>query len=174
MNARCRRLRLLGAVGVGLVLLATTGCSGPARGAPAAAAQPAVSTRPALKQTCPDVVWTPPTSLGIEQSSHQLVPFGPTILGVQSTWQGAGFSVETVAGGYVDDLTEPYDNLATTGKIPLQGDPQAEIMRGTLQSRRVLVVLWRDSSEQVPCDVHAFLVEGADAGTETLLLGGLR
>lgn len=166
-----RRSRL-GSSGVALAALAVaiSGCGGSADGGTARAA---ASTRPAAKRTCPDVTWAVPASMGLERASRELVPFGPTLLGVQSTWRGHGFTVETVSGGYVDDLTEPYDNLAPTGTLSLHGDPHAEVMHGSLQGSPVLVVLWRDRSEAVPCDVHAFLVQGADHPTEELLLEGL-
>jgi hypothetical protein len=150
------------------------GCTGGSAHAPAATGRPAVDTRPAEKQTCPDVGWQPPASVAAEQTARELVPFGPTVLGVNTSWQGDGFTVETVAGGYVDDLTEPYDDLRPTGMLSLSGDPDAEVMRGSLQGKRVLLVLWRDGSQPVPCDVHVFLVHGADPPTEALLVGGLR
>jgi hypothetical protein len=134
----------------------------------------AAATRPATKSTCPDIAWQPPPSLALEQSARELVPFGPTLLGVEATWTGVGFTVQTVAGGYVDDLTEAYDNLRTTGTIPLRADPAAEIMHGTLRGSPVALVLWRDTSQPVPCDVHVFLVQGADPATEALLITGLR
>jgi len=163
-----------GLVPVGLgVLLVSAACSSPSTGTPVAAAHAAASTRPAAKQTCPDVAWHPPASVALEQRTRDLVPFGPAILGVQSTWQGAGFTVETVAGGYVDDLTEPYDDLRTTGTLSLRGDPEAEVMHGSLQGSPVLLVLWRDRSVAAPCDVHAFLVQGADLSTQELILEGL-
>jgi hypothetical protein len=154
--------------------VALTGCS--ATPAPGAADSPraAASTRPATKTTCPDVLWDPPPSLSLERTSRELVPWGPTLLGVDTTWRGDGFTVETASGGYMDELTEPYDDLQQTGTRSLQGDPEAEIMHGSFQGSPVLLVLWRDSSQAVPCDVHAFLVEGAEPAEEDLLLQGLR
>lgn len=157
-----------------LLVVTTTGCGSRPADQGVAGALAAASTRPAAKETCADVVWQPPRSLVLEQRSRELVPFTPTLLGVQSTWEGDGFSVETVAGGYVDDVTEPYDNLVPTGTLALRGDPEASILHGSLQSRPVLLVLWRDGSQPAPCDVHAFLVEGADAATESVLVEGLR
>jgi hypothetical protein len=153
--------------------VAVAGCSETTADAQAPSARPAPSTRPATKTTCPDVAWIPPASVHLEQSSRELVPFSPTLLGVHATWLGDGITVETVSGGYVDDLTEAYDNLHVTGTLPLRSDPGAEILRGTLQDSPVLLVLWRDRSQSVPCDVHVFLVQGADAATEEVLLGGL-
>ena len=160
------------AIGIVALALVVSGCSGSSAAAPAGASA-AASTRPAMKQTCPDVAWVPPSSVPLEHASRELVPFAPTLLGVRSTWRGNGFTVETVSGGYVDDLTEPYDNLQPTGTLSLHGDPHAEVLHGSLQGSPVLFVLWRDHTQAVPCDVHAFLVQGADLPTEGVLLTGL-
>jgi hypothetical protein len=175
VHGRGRR-RWLAPAGTVLLLLTVTviGCTGGAADEGAVAGRPAARTRPAVKETCPDVAWQPPPSVAVQQGTRELVPFGPTLLGVDSTWQGDGFTVETRAGGYVDDLTEPYDNLRTTGTLSLTGDPAAEVMHGSLGRSPVLLVLWRDGSESAPCDIHAFLVQGADPATEALLIGGLR
>jgi hypothetical protein len=160
--------------------LCTTGClnlanAAPKPSAPAAgtSSQPAAVTRPAWKTTCPDVTWTPPASLDLAKSSRELVGYGPTLLGIDTTWTSPqGFTVEAVAGGYMDDITEPYDDLAQTGTLQLP-KAQADVLRGSLQDTRVMVVLWRDTTIQAPCDVQALLVIGADPATEDLVLHGL-
>ena len=134
----------------------------------------AAATRPAAKVTCPDVHWIPPPEPAVEQSSRELVGFSPTLLGVHTTWTGAGITVETVAGGYVDDLTEPYDDLTVTGQMTVAGGIDADVMRGTLRGNPVLTVVWRDPAEPVPCDVHALLVVGANPVEEAAVLAGLR
>ena len=168
-----RRLALVGAALV-VPAVALTGCSATPTPGDADSPRADTSTRPAAKSTCPDVLWDGPPSLQLEQISRELVPWSPTLLGVDTTWRGDGFTVETVSGGYMDELTEPYDDLQQTGTRSLQGDPEAAILHGSFQGSPVLMVLWRDSSQAVPCDVHAFLVQGADADTEDLLLQGLR
>jgi len=111
----------------------------------------------------------------VVQTSRELVGFSPTLLGVQSTWAGDGFTAETVAGGYVDDLTEAYDDLHVVATLPLHRDVEAEVLRGRLLDDQVLVAVWRDPDEDVPCDVHALLVTGADVQLhEEELLQGLR
>jgi hypothetical protein len=154
--------------------VALTACSQTPTSAEADSPRAAATTRPATKATCPDVLWDPPSSLQLEQTSRELVPWSPTLVGVDTTWRGDGFTVETVSGGYMDELTEPYDDLQQTGTRTLQGDPEAAVLRGSFQASPVLLVLWRDSSQKVPCDVHAFLIQGADAADEDLLLQGLR
>jgi hypothetical protein len=154
-----------------LALLLMAGCGGSAAGADADPA--ARSTRPAVKETCPDVAWTPPPSLRIEQTHRELVPFSPTLLGVHAMWAGDGVTVETSAGGYVDDLTEPYDDLGSAGSMTLAHGVEAEVLRGHAQEAPLLVLLWRDPSVQPPCDVHAVLITGADPVVEKDLLARL-
>jgi len=108
------------------------------------------------------------------RSRRELVGVGPTLLGVQSTWTGNDVTVETVAGGYVDDLTESYDDLRTVGTRDLSGGSTAEVLAGQLLGESVLVVAWRDASQEVPCDVHALVITGADVAVQTELLRGLR
>jgi hypothetical protein len=150
----------------------TAGCGAKTPDHPVDGHAPA-STRPAAKQTCPDVDWQP-TTPNIEQTSRELIGFGPTLLGVHTTWAGDGFTAETMAGGYVDDLTEPYDNLAVTGTLIVASGAEAEVMHGTLQGAPVLVVVWREPNQARPCDVRALVVQGADVATEGELLAGLR
>jgi hypothetical protein len=152
------------------VLLTTSGCAS----VHPAGQRPAAATRPATKVTCADVRWTPPPELPVEQSSRELVGFSPTLLGVHTTWTGRGITVDTMAGGYVDDLTEPYDDLAITGETSVAGGIEADVMHGTLRGLPVVAVLWRDPSQHVPCDVHALLAVGADPVDEARVLAGLR
>jgi hypothetical protein len=169
-----RRSTYWAAVAVAGCLLATSGCGG----SPAAGADPGgagSSPRPATKETCRDVAWSPPPSLHVVQTSRELVPFSPTLLGVQTTWTGNGLTAETVAGGYVDDLTEAYDDLHVVATLPLDRDVEAEVLHGRLLGDQVLVAVWRDPTQDVPCDVHALLVTGADVHLhEEELLQGLR
>jgi hypothetical protein len=153
-------------------LLCAAGCT-PAVGQTAPPTV-AASTRPAAKETCPDVVWEPPSELHITRTGRDLVGFGPTLLGVDTTWTGDGFTAETVAGGYVDDLTEAYDDLHVTGSVPIRDGVEAEVLSGRLLEAPVLVVVWRDPALDVPCDVHALLVTGADEAVEEELLQALR
>ncbi len=160
----------LGAVAAVLALLFLAGCGGAAAGADSAAP----TARPAAKETCPDVAWSPPPSLGIEQTHRELVPFSPTLLGVHAMWAGDGVTVETSAGGYVDDLTEPYDDLSPAGSMTLAHGAEAEVLRGHAQEAPLLVLLWREPSVKPPCDVHAVLITGADPAVEKQLLAPLR
>ena len=158
----------LGAMAAVVALLFLAGCGGSAAGAGSAP-----TTRPAAKETCPDVAWTPPPSLRIEQTHRELVPFTPTLLGVHAMWAGDGVTVETSAGGYVDDLTEPYDDLSSAGSMTLAHGAEAEVLRGHAQEAPLLVLLWREPQVEPPCDVHAVLITGADPTVERELLARL-
>ena len=158
-----------GVMGAVAALLFVAGCGGSAAGADSAAP----TTRPADKETCPDVRWTPPPSLGIEQTHRELVPFTPTLLGVHAMWVGNGVTVETSAGGYVDDLTEPYDDLGSAGSMTLADGAEAEVLRGHAQEAPLLVLLWREPGVEPPCDVHAVLITGAGPAVEEELLARL-
>jgi hypothetical protein len=92
---------------------------------------------------------------------------------VYSTWTGESFTAETIAGGYVGDLLEAYDDLNVTGSHTIAPGVEAEVMRGQLVDVPILVVVWRDPLQDVPCDVHALVVAGADVALEDELLRGL-
>ena len=166
-----RRVRTLRGCAVVIGLLSVVGCAASA-GTQAGVSTP--STRPAQKTTCEDVALAPPPSLGVVRTSRELVAFSPTLLGVESTWAGDGFTAETVAGGYVDDLTEAYDDLRPTGTMTVEGGAEAEILRGRLLGDSVVVAVWRDPAFDVPCDVRALVITGAERPTEEELLDGLR
>ena len=167
---RPRRPPLRVAAVVATLLLGVAAC-----GSGGGSAQPAAaSPRPAVKASCSEVGWEPPAELGLEQTSRELVGYSPTLLGVESSWTGPGITVRTVAGGYVDDLTEPFDDLTITGYLQLASGIEAEVLHGSLQESPVLAVLWRDPSEEVPCDVHVLLAVGAGAEQEQQVLDGLR
>jgi hypothetical protein len=153
------------------VLLSAAGCT--AGLGPAGTEGAGPPTRPVTKVTCPDITWEPAPELRVVRSSRELVGFSPTLLGVHTTWTGEGFTAETVAGGYVDDLLEAYDDLKVTGSHAIAPGVEAEVMRGQLVDDPVLAVVWRDDRQDVPCDVHALLVTGADADLEDQLLRGL-
>jgi hypothetical protein len=81
--------------------------------------------------------------------------------------------VETSAGGYVDDLTEPYDDLSLPGTMTLAHGAEAEVLRGHAGETPLLFVLWREPSVEPPCDVHVVLIKGADPTVEAELLARL-
>lgn len=123
-----------------------------------------LSTRPAAKSTCPQAVVTQPPA-GMEVSERELVPFSSTQLGmntvVSDTADAAEPSarsrtIEVVSGGYVDELTESYDDLRPVGTVSVTGQPMT-LLAGSLLSSTVKVVIWRQPGVVPPCDVHAVL-----------------
>jgi hypothetical protein len=123
-----------------------------------------LSSRPAAKSTCPQAVITQPPA-GMEVSERELVPFSSTQLGMNTvitdTADGAEPSsrsrtIEVVSGGFVDELTESYDDLRPVETISVTGQP-VTLLAGSLLSSTVNVVIWRQPGVAPPCDVHAVL-----------------
>jgi hypothetical protein len=123
-----------------------------------------LSTRPAAKSTCPQAVVTQPPA-GMEVSERELVPFSSTQLGmntvISDTADAAEPSVrsrtiEVVSGGFVNELTESYDDLRPIETISVAGQP-VTLLAGSLLSSTVNVVIWRQPGVVPPCDVHAVL-----------------
>lgn len=122
-----------------------------------------MSSRPAAKSTCPQAVVTPPS--GMQMSERELVPFSSTQLGVNTVINEATGAakppshsrvIEVVSGGYVDELTESYDNLRQVGTISVTGQP-VSLLAGSLLTSTVKLVIWREPGVAPPCDVHAVL-----------------
>jgi hypothetical protein len=123
-----------------------------------------LSTRPAAKNTCAQVIVTQVPS-GMEVSERELVPFSSTQLGVNTVFSdttGAAEPssrsrrIEAVSGGYVDELTESYDDLRPIETVSVTGQP-VTLLAGSLLSSTVNVVIWRQPGVAPPCDVHALL-----------------
>jgi hypothetical protein len=160
--------RALMVAGIGF-LTATFGYLGygvflPLRDAPPLAVGQNLSGRPAAKSTCPQAIVTQPPP-GMELSDRELVPFSSTKLGVNTVFsditETAGppsrsRTIEVVSGGYVDDLTESYDDLRPIRTISVAGQP-VSLLAGSLLTSTVKVVIWRQPGVAPPCDVHAVL-----------------
>jgi hypothetical protein len=123
-----------------------------------------LSSRPAAKSTCPQAIVTHPPP-GMHVSERELVPFSSTQLGVNtviSDRTGAAEPpsgsrmIEVVSGGYVDELTESYDDLRHAGTVFITGQP-VNILAGTLLTSTIKLVIWREPGVAPPCDVHAVL-----------------
>lgn len=123
-----------------------------------------LSKRPAAKNTCPQAVVTRPPA-GMEVSERELVPFSSTQLGtntlITDTADGAEPSsrsrtIEVVSGGFVDELTESYDDLRPVETISVTGE-RVSLLAGSLLNSTVNVVIWRQPGVAPPCDVHAVL-----------------
>jgi hypothetical protein len=123
-----------------------------------------LSTRPAAKSTCAQVVVTKPPA-GMDVSERELVPFSSSQLGMNTVISDTADdgepsarsrTIEVVSGGYVDELTESYDDLRPVGTISVAGQP-VTLLAGSLLSATVKVVIWRQPRVAPPCDVHAVL-----------------
>ena len=123
-----------------------------------------LSTRAATKSTCPQAVVTRPP-VGMNVSERKLVPFSSTQLGVNTVISDAPEAanassrsrmIEVVSGGYVDELTESYDNLRPAGRVSVTGQP-VSLLAGSLLTSTVNVAIWRQPAVVPPCDVHAVL-----------------
>jgi hypothetical protein len=121
-----------------------------------------LSSRPAAKSTCPQAIVTRPPS-GMHVSERELVPFSSTKLGVNTVISEAtgaaepqSRTIEVVSGGYVDELTESYDNLRPAGTVSVMGKP-VSLLAGSLLTSTVKLVIWREPGVAPPCDVHAVL-----------------
>jgi hypothetical protein len=123
-----------------------------------------LSSRPAAKNTCARAIVTKVPS-GMEVSERELVPFSSTQLGVNTVFSdttGAAEPssrsrrIEVVSGGYVDELTESYDDLRPAGTISVAGQP-VSLLAGSLLTSTAGVVIWRQPGIAPPCDVHAVL-----------------
>lgn len=111
--------------------------------------------RSGLKDTCPQAVLrsVPP---GMVLSRRDLVPFSADLLGVEATYRDPTGDrvVRLLSGGYLDDLTESYDDLHVTGEHVVAGT-STPVLAGSLLSQSVRLVAWRDGVSQPPCDLHA-------------------
>lgn len=123
-----------------------------------------LSSRPAAKNTCAQAIVTKVPS-GMELSERELVPFSRTQLGVNTVFSDATGAaepsshsrrIEVVSGGYVDELTESYDNLRPIETVSVAGQG-VTLLAGSLLSSTVNVVIWRQLGVAPPCDVHAVL-----------------
>jgi hypothetical protein len=94
-------------------------------------------------------------------SDRELVPFGATQLGVHTEISEASprstarsRRIEVISGGYLDDLTEDYDDLQIVGKRQV-GKQTVTVMTGRFLRNLVKVATWREDGATTPCDVHA-------------------
>jgi hypothetical protein len=114
-----------------LITLGVTAC--------AVAQDPPVATPlAAAKTTCDELVLAE-ESVDLVLVDRALVPYSRTILGVETTYEdGRGRTLTMVSGGYLDDITETYDDLQPAGTIRLVGET-ADLLRGTFLGTRIAV-----------------------------------
>ena len=160
------RALLIGIIGclVGIVGYVSYGFVLRLQDEPSVVAGQNLSGRPAAKSTCAQAVVTRLPS-GMEQSERRLVPFSSTQLGVTTVFSDTpreaelssrSRMIEVVSGGYVDELTESYDNLRPVETVSVAGQP-VSLLAGSLLSSTVNLIIWRQPGLAPPCDVHAVL-----------------
>lgn len=154
------------------------GCSGPVvPSAPVESRPPPQSRRDAVKVTCPQAVVTRPPR-GMHLSDRELVPVSSTQLGTSSLITEVRQSsnrrrVEVISGGYVDDLTEDYDDLRVVGKTRVAGQ-SGTVLAGSLLTTSVELVVWHEPGVVAPCDVHAIIASNMKGSDFRSLLASVR
>lgn len=140
--------------------------------APAVAAHSATATE--SKSICTSL--TPATlPHGVKARDRTLVPFSSTILGVDATWADdrAARSIEVLDGGYVDDITEPYDNLRPVAGTTV-GGTAVTVLTTVFLRRPVYLGYWRQPGVARPCDVHAVVTIGLPRAAAYAVFASLR
>jgi len=127
-------------------------------GACAATQEPPVATPlTAGKTTCDELV-LPNDVLGLEIVDRVLVPYSREILGVEATYEdNLGRRLTAVSGGYLDDITETYDNLQPAGTTEL-ADATADVLEGSFLGTPITVVYLIGSDP--PCSTLAVVAIG--------------
>lgn len=104
-----------------------------------------------------------PTDLpnGLTARDRNLVPYSHSVLGVDARWADAQArrSVQVLDGGYVDDITEPYDALAPAPSTTVHGS-LTTVLTTIFLRRQIVLGYWREAKVQRPCDVHAVVMIG--------------
>ena len=165
---------------LGIVLCCFAGCSNVSLPASDSQDPDPTPTSPVWeKKTCPQaVVLRPPA--GMHVSDRELVPFSATQLGVHTEISEASprstarpRQIEVISGGYLDDLTEDYDDLQIVGKRQV-GKQRATVLTGRFLRNLVKVALWREDGATTPCDVHAVVGINIPANDFDAVLASVR
>ncbi len=130
--------------------------------------RPEASPLPAAKTTCNELVLTSGSST-LELVDRVLVPYSRTILGVEAEYEDDhGRSLMLISGGYLDDITEPYDNLQPAGTMQL-GSGTADLLEGSFFGTPIAVA-YRLGTDP-PCSTLAAVAIGfsTEAFTELAL-----
>jgi hypothetical protein len=163
-----------------IALCCVAGCSNVSLPASDPGPTPATPASPVWeKKTCPQaVVLRPPA--GMHVSDRELVPFSATQLGVHTEISEASprsgarsRRIEILSGGYLDDLTEDYDDLQIVGKRQV-GKQRATVMTGKFLRNSVKVAVWREDGATTPCDVHALVGTNIPAKVFDAVLASVR
>lgn len=116
------------------------------------------TTRPVSKTTCPEATLTS----GLQPLDRTLVPLGPQLLGVETTFGDDRWTLRIISGGYLDDILEAYDDLTQVGSADVRGT-SATLLTTTFLRDPVQVAVWHEDTDP-PCDTHAIVAVGMTRG----------
>lgn len=161
-TASRRRAPVAAATVVGLTLVAVACTS--------STPDPVVSrgARPVDKRVCAEAS---PES-GLEALDRELVPYGPDVLGIESTWGDGSNRLTIYSGGYFDDIFEAYDDLEPVGAAEVRGE-EATVYEASFLGDPVWAATWREDGD-IPCDAHAVISIGMDEAAFRRHLGSVR
>lgn len=127
-------------------------------GACTAAQGPPVATPlTADKTTCDELVLAN-NAFGLELVDRVLVPYSREILGVEATYEDSlGRRLTVMSGGYLDDITETYDDLQPAGTTEL-ADATADVLEGSFLGTPITVVYLIGADP--PCSTLAVVAVG--------------
>lgn len=134
---------------------------------------PAASPLAAAKTTCTELVLASASS-DLKLVDRVLVPYSRTLLGVEAEYEDdQGRSLLLISGGYLDDITEPYDNLQPAGTTQL-GSGTADVFEGSFFGTPIAVAYLVGTDP--PCSTLAAVAIGfsTEAFTELALEMELR
>jgi len=133
-----------------LLSLVIAACAAPAGPPPA-------TTETGEKSTCDELVF-PAQSDGIRLVDRVLVPYTKRVLGVEAEYQDDQERTLTlISGGFLDDITEPYDDLALEGTVQL-ADATADVLVGSFFGSQITIA-YRLGNDP-PCSTLAAVAVG--------------
>ncbi len=134
---------------------------------------PGDHARPAVKTTCPQPTVLGGLPAGVGLQDRTLHPFSASVNGVRTIYANVDQSlrVEVISGGFVDDISEEYDDLERTRNVPMRG-VSATVYAGSSGDAPVTAAVWRENGVTAPCDVHAIVAVGLVTGAGHYLVGG--
>jgi hypothetical protein len=114
---------------------------------------------------------------GLHLGRRDLVPYSPTTRGITKQYEpangGDDRTITVVSGGFLDEVTEAYDNLEVGPTRVLLGQ-RLNVMIGSVLDTPVRVVIWRLDGTESPCDVQAIVATNLSETEFDLVLDGVR
>lgn len=119
--------------------------------------RPVATPLEAAKTTCDELVLAN-DAFGLELVDRVLVPYSRQILGVEATYEDdLGRRLNVVSGGYLDDITETYDDLQPAGTTEL-ADATADVLEGSFLGTPITVAYLIGADP--PCSTLAVVAIG--------------